>query len=473
MLVVFHRAPLGQWRSTYDSHVKSFSKIPGHEVFYLNSAWTSTPRYIRELDWDLVIFHYTFLAHRVYLPGWETHVARVMFLNSQTCRKALIPHDEQVHADLLCWVCREFGVTHVFSPAAQPEWREIYRDIDFDNTKFRTVLTGYIDPATVRKYAKRSRNLDDRPIDVGYRSWSIQPNYGRHGLLKRRIGEVFQEAAPGAGLRPDISSDYRDAFLGENWFEFLLRCKYTIGVEGGTSILDYNGELATKTRAYVNEHPDASFEEVEAACFPGRDGEFHYFLLGPRHLEAVLTRTGQVLVEGTYGGALEAGLHYIPLKEDFGNLRDVLAAMKDDSGRAEMVERAYRDVVESGRWTYEAFARTVLGDCLEGLEVKQRGDSAPRGRMLLLRNRIDTIRLWERIRPLLHPRTGPTSAYEYVRGLAVRVLGEERVWRIMVRLRNVVATLGGRPRMDLGQYKPTAGELYRQQEKARKREKRD
>lgn len=467
VLVVFHRAPWGQWRATYDSHLNSLKQVAGNEYYYLNTAWPQAPEYLKTLEPDLVIFHYTFLAVRQVPEEFEKHCSRIEFLKDVRCNKALVPHDEQAHADLLCKLSRDFGVTHIFSPAASSEWAKIYRELDLSAVTFRTVLTGYIDDATVARYAQRADNQSDRPIDVGYRSWSIQPSYGRHGLLKREIGRVFKERTPEYGLVPDISDDYRDAFLGDSWFDFLLRCKYTIGVEGGTSILDFDGGLSECSRAYLRAHPEATFEEVEAECFPGIDGNFDYFLLGPRHLEAVLTKTCQVLIEGDYGGTMEAGKHYIPLKKDFGNLDEVLELMRSDQVRGEMVERAYRDVIDSRKWTYDAFAHMLLETALAG--VADRGASTTRSRLLILRNRLSCNRRWEKFYAIFNPRTLPMTLRVYARALAVRLIGEERLWVFLVTMRNALRRLLGKPPLDVGEYQPTRAELARRERRSYRR----
>lgn len=368
ILVVYHRALEGQWRSTYDSHLYSIRRFSHHAVFYLNTARSVVPSYLKTLNPDLVVFHYTFLAQRVEPKEFERQVERIEFIKTLDCRKALVPHDEQLNSELLCSLSRDFGVTHVFTPASPLEWPQIYEGLNLGQVIFHTVLTGYIDDATVRRIDKRSRQLHDRPIDVGYRSWDAHPWLGRHGLLKREIGLAFKESSPKYGLVADISSDYRDAFLGDSWFDFLLQCKYTIGVEGGSSLLDRDGSITKRTRAYLITHDKPTFEEVEAAVFPNSDGNFNYRLLGPRHLEAVMTRTCQVLIEGNYGDVLEPGKHYIELKRDFSNLDEVLEIMREDTLRAEIVERAYQDVVASGRWTYHSFVGVVIGEALAGIE---------------------------------------------------------------------------------------------------------
>jgi len=124
-------------------------------------------------------------------------------------------------------------------------------------------------------------------------------------------------------------------------------------------VLDPNGEFMVRTQRYLEQHPDASFEEVEAACFPGEDGKLQLFAISPRHLEACATRTCQVLVEGEYSGVLRAGEHYIEVKRDLSNVEEVLDLVEADSERARITEAAYRDVVASGRYTYRRLVESI------------------------------------------------------------------------------------------------------------------
>ena len=161
--------------------------------------------------------------------------------------------------------------------------------------------------------------------------------------------------------------------LGDDWFRFLASCKYTLGCEGGASMLDWDGSIRERTDRYQAEHPDAGFDEVEAACFPGQDGTLDYFAIGPRHIEACATRTCQVLVEGDYQGILRPWEHYIPVKRDFSNLDEVLELIRRDELREEITENAYRDVIASERYTYRSFVREVEA-------AAPRAPPGPRGR---------------------------------------------------------------------------------------------
>ena len=288
------------------------------------------------------------------------------FKSMEAARVAL-PQDEFFKSDALSEFVEEFEIDHLFSVAAESEWPKIYPDVDPQKVGFSKVLTGYLDEGTVSRIEKLDGKVATRDIDIGYRAWRASYWLGRHGHLKAKISEVFKQSTGTERFVKDISTRNEDVLEGDTWYEFLVRCKYTLGVEGGASVLDRTGAIRSKTDEYVADHPDASFEEVEAACFPGLDGGLELFAVSPRHLEACATRTCQVLIEGDYDGVLSPGRHYIELKRDFSNLQAVLEIMRRDEDRAAIVDSAYRDVVESGLYSYKRFVAQVLDESLQDL----------------------------------------------------------------------------------------------------------
>jgi hypothetical protein len=384
ILILYHYTdyPL---RVTIQDHLYSFQRHSGHRCFYLNLANRSVPAYLKAIPFDLIVFHTVFLSLRWDRAAFERLAEKVRGLKTFPAVKIVLPQDEFIQTDIVCDFINDLGVGHVFSVAPPSEWPKIYHSVDFDRTRFHYVLTGYLEGETLARIEALSRTAPERTLDVGYRAWRAEPWLGRHGFLKTQIAELFQRVAPDRGLRVHISTDAKDTLKGDGWYEFLLRCRYTIGVEGGATILDRDGSIQKRTDAYVKDHPHASFDEVEAHCFPGQDGSLGLLAISPRHLEACATRTGQVLVEGEYNGVLEPGAHYIELKRDFGNLDEVLERMGREDLREAMVERAYRDVVASGRYTYGQFVREVLESALEGRPATAQGDGP----------------LWERLRVAL------------------------------------------------------------------------
>ncbi len=365
ILIVYYAAtyPL---RSAVEDHLYSFERYSDCHCYYVNIAVRKLPGYLLRMAFDLIVFHTTFLIQRTDQNLFHHCLQRVTPLKSKNAVKIIMPQDEYVHSAALCDFIRDFDVKHVFTVAPHKEWKTIYNRVDFSRVNFHQILTGYLSDQTItRIHRLMETGGGKRTLDVGYRAWHSAPWLGRHGMLKQTIATLFKEKAPAKGLKVDISTDSDDTLLGDAWFEFLLRCRYTIGVEGGASIHDQDGKISQRTQQYIDECPNASFEEIEDNCFPGLDGTFDYMAISPRHLEACVTKTGQVLVEGEFNGVLIAGRHYIKLERDFSNIDEVLEMMKDESLRRKMVDCAYREIVVSGQCSYVSFVHFVL-KCIEG-----------------------------------------------------------------------------------------------------------
>ncbi len=323
-------------------------------------AGLHVPKYIRNTKFDLVIFHTLFLSKR-----WSRNFFPKLIQYSEPLKtigkiRIALPQDEFINTDLLCDFINDFDLAHVFSVAPSSEWKKIYPTVDFNKTSFHTVLTGYLDDATIQRINKLASVSQNRPIDIGYRAWHAEPWLGCRGQLKIKIAQIFKHTLEKKFWKTDISTRDEDTLKGDDWFKFLLSCKNTIGVEGGASILDRDGKIRELTTKYLTNYPNATFVEVEAACFPGRDGELNLFSLSPRHLEACATRTCQILIEGQYNGILIPRRHYIEVKQDFSNLEHVLTQIANQQECRQITERAYEDIVASGLFTYRSFVNTII-----------------------------------------------------------------------------------------------------------------
>jgi hypothetical protein len=315
---------------------------------------------MRRIEHDAIVFHTSFLSAMRWAPDLAPVLReRALALRDAPAIKAAMPQDEFLRSGELSTFITDAGVDVVFSVSPASEWPKIYAGVDRARVRFEPTLTGYLDERTLNRIATILDESPQRPNDFFYRAGAERPYLGRHGLLKTAIAGVGTAEAEARGLRADISISPSDALFGDDWFRALARSRWTLGVEGGASILDHDGGLRVATERYMADHPDASFDDVEAACFPGRDGELALFAISPRHLEACATRTGQILVEGRYSDVLEPGRHYLAVRPDLSNLGAVLAEARDESLRRELTEAAYRDVVASGRYTYRGFVRDV------------------------------------------------------------------------------------------------------------------
>lgn len=363
-ILVLYYAATYPLRATTRDHLNSYRKYSGHRCYYLNVAFRSVPRYLTKVHFDLVVFDYLLLDARWDRKRFINILKKLKVLKGMQTTKIALPQDEFINTDLLCDFINEFRVSYVFSVAPESEWPAIYPTVDFQKVRFFRVLTGYLDEDTVARIDKLANTIRERPIDIGYRSGTVQPSWGRHNWIKRQLASLLREKALRRGLVIDVKVGSKSFFLGDDWYRFLLRCKYTLSVEGGASILDRDGTIRKRVQEYLAEHPEAGFEEVEAACFPKLDGTLRLFALSPKHLEACATRTCQILVEGEYNGVLVPGQHYIELKRDFSNIDEVLDIVEEDRLRQEITQRAYRDIVASEKYTYRRFVEFVLNKSL-------------------------------------------------------------------------------------------------------------
>jgi hypothetical protein len=362
ILVVYAAYPT---RATLQDGILCFGRYAKDRVFYLNVRARNVPNYVRKVRWDLIIFPTLFFAARHDAEAFRRLMRRVAPLAQLDAHKAIIPQDEFINSNVVNEFISEFGVRTVFSCQPQREWRNIYGPAIGEGVRIVSVLTGYLDEVRMRTIERFRKPLSERSIDIGYRTGAAPLAWwGRHGYAKYEIARVFEERAQRFDLQTDISYRSEDTLLGDRWYAFLGNCKYQLGVESGTSILDRDGNIKSRTEAFVAANPKATFEQIEAACFPGIDGTFTGFAISPRHLESCAAGTCQVLIEGEYNGILRANEHYIPVKRDWSNVDEVLDAIQHDKVRAELVERAHNDIVASGKYTYRSFVETVIAQTI-------------------------------------------------------------------------------------------------------------
>ena len=349
-------------RPTTRDLIECFRRYSDDHWFYLNLAHAGAPAAVSGVAFDLVVFQTTFTQRLSRSAAhYERMSERAARLKQISAPKVAFVQDEFWNVAKVERFISAFDVRAVFSVAPESEWPKLYPAIDRERVRFHRVLTGYLDDDSIERIAAFGGDGSGRPLDIVYRAaGDPDPAWGRLGHLKQTLAETVLRLAPQYGLRTDISTNRADAKLGDEWYRFLASSRYAIGVESGASLLDRDGEIHARVAAYRNANPAAGFEEIEAHCFPGMDGKVAITALGPRHLEACATRTCQVLTEGEYNGLLKPEIHYIPLARDLLHVGDVLATLSDEERRRRMVQRAYDDIVRSGKITYRHFVREIL-----------------------------------------------------------------------------------------------------------------
>lgn len=359
ILIFYFDSELRSRKTIYD-HLLSFERYhPCHRFYYFNLLW-KFPKYLKKIQFDAIILHYSVLAVRWDQGLWQKkYREQLSHIADFHCQKIALPQDENAHTKDLCDLFKKIGIKTVYTCAYPEEYQKLYPKEATGLKHYFTTYTGFIDEETLERIQQNKLHQCNRKIDIGYRARNVPFWLGKHGRIKKQLADVFLSKQPN-DLKLDVSTEEKDVFYGNDWLNFLLRCRTTLGCLGGASLLDLDGEIRKKVDEYVFLHPNASFEEVEKLFFPSKDGNLSLFALSPRHFECAMTKTCQVLVEGDYNGVLQPGIHYIELKKDFSNITKVLDQIRNHKLCSEMAERTYQDVVLSGKYTYKAFSQTVL-----------------------------------------------------------------------------------------------------------------
>lgn len=319
-------------------HVFSLkTNFPDHNYIYHDTV-LSLPDYVRDTVFDAIILDVTFLCARWLPVAVFTSIKNEYgFVKYSDAVKIAFPQDEYDCNELLDdWMC-DWGVDVVFSVISS-HWDVLYPQYHKIGC-IKLGYTGYIDETLISMECKPFAN---RVIDIGYRARKLPPYFGRIGETKWTIGRDVELHGKRAGLTTDIVLGDQGTLHGGAWLDFINNCKFTLGTNSGSSLLDPRGDIQQRVRAYLKKYPAASFEEIEERFFKGLDGRYSFTAISPRVLEAALLLSCQILVEGEYSGIIQPWEHYIPIRADASNFTDVLHAMRDQG----LVERLIKNCKE-------------------------------------------------------------------------------------------------------------------------------
>lgn len=356
-------------RKTIEDSIFSFGKYhpDGVEVFYYSyRPEIGLDALLKPMKFDIVIFHSIFMCYRWRWSKeeWSTTLNRFQGL-WKNALKVLIVQDEQYYTNRIHEFINTVGIHTLLTCCANEEAANILYPKDKVNLKqIKMVLTGYVDEQTLQEVNKMVRTEKiKRDIDIGYRADVTPFALGFQGRLKTLIPEIVNERGKEyPNLQLDIKNTIgsKNTFLGMDWFRFLLRCRTMLGSLGGASIQDPYGEIRWRVSEYQKKHRKATYEEIDEHVLKVYAEPIDYTAISPRCFEVAMTKTCQVLVEGEYAGIFKPGIHYIELKKDFSNLDEVFEKVQDERYCRKLAKRAYKDVIQSGKFTYRKYVQEVI-----------------------------------------------------------------------------------------------------------------
>lgn len=348
---------------TIREHLEAFDKYSHHAVAYIPANpefWKRPAKEVLALVdfsiFDAVFIHYsTRISVSSYL---DEGLAQA--LEKYHGLKVLFMQDEYEGTEIArSWMDRlKFDVVYTCVPHEGLE--QVYPSYRFPATEFLPTLIGYVpeDPA-LEGYAKP---LAERKLLMAYRGRKLPAVYGELGYEKYSIGVEMKAIAAQRNLPVDIEVDDDKRIYGTAWYEFIGSARATLGTESGANVFDFDGSLRQQIKRLETENPDTAVEEISSKVLAVHEGLVRMNQISPKIFEAIRLRTALVLFEGNYSGVVRPNEHYIPLKKDFSNIDEVLAKLDDDAYLQQMTERAYREVVASGSYSYKTFVEGIDAD---------------------------------------------------------------------------------------------------------------
>jgi hypothetical protein len=338
-------------------HLESFRTFLPHHVHYAEASF-DCPLSFTLAAYDVVIIHFTI---RVGL-GWHLAPAFAAGLKAFTGLKVLFLQDEYDSPLVACHWIKELGIRAVFT-CVPPACREaFYPRALVGDVAFVHNLTGYV-PTRLEDHT-RSKPLSRRPIVLGYRGRVLPFRYGQLAREKFEVGRRMKELCARHHLPHDIEWSDEARLDGNAWYEFLGNCRAMLGTESGSNVVDADGSLQRALEAELARTPGLTYEQAFERYVRPHDGKVQMNQVPPKVFEAVALRTALVLFEGEYSGVIRPHTHFIPLRKDFSNVREVLARLQDVPYLEQLTERAHRDVIRSGRYSYAVLMK-ALADVLE------------------------------------------------------------------------------------------------------------
>lgn len=348
---------------------------PEHNYIYHKATDAFTDA-LRDIRFDVIIVDATALGLCRARPRetWYREKKRWAFLGESDAVKLAMPQDDYHESAELDALFDEWDCDRVYTII--PENADLVYPRMSAKGRLDLVLTGYVDDDSVASYAPYVLPFEARDTDIGQRVQFYSPHGGRHARMKGQLALAVRDAALAKGLKVDIDTTPQGTLLGPDWLRFLGRSRFVTGAEGGVSIFDPHGAFYDKVYAYLAVNPEASFEEVERACFLGEDGRYVFSMISPRLFESAMMRCGQLLVEAPYLGALEPFEHYIPIKADFSDVSDAIELTRDAEAAKRRIEATYETLISSPAFRYSTFVRRIMDD-IDAIAAKRHVRGSP------------------------------------------------------------------------------------------------
>ncbi len=346
-ILILHHTPVAALQASR-AYLDSLQKYLNGSVTLLDCYQQDVTNLVDINHFDVIIIHYSII---IILDSYLTPNSR-RAISDYKGVKVLIIQDEYrwINYTTSCMQYLDFDLLLTCMPS--PYIEAVYPEKLFPNLKKVNALTGYtyddLSNIPLQPYELRD-------IDVGYRAHKLSAWYGRLGKEKWEISESFKDHAYGLNLKLDISYRSEDRIYGSKWLEFLSSCKCALGSESGASVFDFDDSIRQNVIKYEHQFPNAIFEEIEEKFFKNLDGKIRQNQISPRIFEYAACHNLMILYEGEYSGIIQPDVHYLSLKKDMSNFREIIKLAQDKTTWQRLTDNAYRDLILSEKYHYKNF----------------------------------------------------------------------------------------------------------------------
>lgn len=361
ILVLYHLGIGRNQLAFLNQHIYCLKNYAPQHTYLYHNVLLHSGKLLRGIKFDAIVLDVTVLGLRWATPeNFQRFRDEYDFLGELPAVKIALPQDEyDCHILLDNWLA-DWKVNTVFSVLSK-HWNILYPRYSRSGN-IKLAYTGYIDESLL---TRKPKPFAERTIDIGYRAKKLPPYFGHLGETKWRIGEIVQKKAACHGLKTNIAVGDQATLLSQSWYDFIENCKFTLGANSGSSLLDPYGEIQRQVRSYLSQNPDAGFSEIEKRFFPGMDGLYEFTAISPRILEAAMLESCQILVRGEYSGLIEPWKHYIPIREDGADFADVMTFIRDTNGVLQMIQKCKQHLLAHKELRYASYAERIIDTIAE------------------------------------------------------------------------------------------------------------
>lgn len=339
------------YTNTVYEHLNSFSQYSKFNYYFCHHN-EDTPFHIKLSFFDAIIMHYS-----IRLPFNQLHETAVTSIKNFQGKKILFIQDEYDYTKRTWYWIKKLEFHLVFTVVPPAGIPRIYPQEEFPTVKFVSNFTGYV-PENL-DFSQESIPPSQRALTIGYRGRPLPLRYGQLGFEKINIGKQVASYCEKHSISHNIAWTESARIYGYQWYNFIKSCKAMLGSESGSNVFDWDGDLMKRLSYEKKRNPKISNSDLYEKVIRPLEIPKLMNQISPRIFECIACKTVLVLFEGEYSGIIQPDIHYVTLKKDGSNLDEVMKKLSDPLFVDTIAERAYKDIIESGNYSYHKFIKMV------------------------------------------------------------------------------------------------------------------